>query len=205
MKHFLNQVFNALVFLLMVSFFLACSEKKETKKSTPPKVEVRDMKGLKIAFYYSDSLKEDFTYFKEQEAIVTKKQKQFQAVLQGKQKAYESFILRNNEKLKNGLLSDNEQMQLQQQAQRMEADIMQYQQNQGVKLEKETMDKLEAISKKVEAWGKKFCEENGIDMLLIHGAGGQINFIDSSMDVTKSFTEYLNEHQKEIEQDLKKK
>ncbi len=163
------------------------------------------MKGLKIAFYYSDSLKEDFTFYKEQEAIVTRKQKQFQAVIQSKQKAYESFIVRNNEKLENGLLSDNEQMQLQQQAQRMEADIMQYQQNQGANLEKETLNKLEAISKKVEAWGKKFCEENGIDMLLIHGAGGQINFIDPSMDVTKEFTDYLNAHQSEIEQDLKKK
>jgi Skp family chaperone for outer membrane proteins len=198
-------VVSTLVLLLFSLKLSSCAGKKSTKKSSPPKVEIRDMKGLKIAFYYSDSLKEDFTFYKEQEAIVTRKQKQFQAVIQSKQKAYESFIVRNNEKLKNGLLSDNEQMQLQQQAQRMEADIMQYQQNQGANLEKETLNKLEAISKKVEAWGKKFCEENGIDMLLIHGAGGQINFIDPSMDVTKEFTDYLNAHQSEIEQDLKKK
>jgi Skp family chaperone for outer membrane proteins len=184
---------------------MACNQKPSKKESIPPKVEVRDMKGLKIAFYYSDSLKVQFIYFKEQEAIVTKKQKSFQNELQRKQKEYEAFIMRNNEKLKNGMLSDNEQLQIQQQAQRMEASIMQFQQTEGARLEKETMEKLEAISKKIEAWGKKFCEENKIDILLIHGAGGQINFINPSMDVTKSFTEYLNNHQEEIEKDLKKK
>jgi Skp family chaperone for outer membrane proteins len=96
-------------------------------------------------------------------------------------------------------------MQIQQQAQRLEADLMQYQQAQGAKLEEETLKKLEAISKKIEAFGKRFCEENKIDILLIHGPGGQVNYISPAMDVTRSFTSYLNAHQSEIEADIQKK
>ena len=192
--------------LIVVLGFTACnSSTKKEEKPIPPKVEKRDLGELKIAYYHSDSLKEQFTYFKEQEAIVTKKQKVFQQEVDRRTKEYQNFIVRNNEKLQSGMLSQNEQMQIQQQAQRMESSLMQYQQTEGAKLEEETMKKLEAISKKIESFGKRFCEENGIDILLIHGPGGQLNYITPTMDVTRSFTSYLNAHQAEIEADIKKK
>ena len=189
------------LFVLLAS----CGDKEEDVKveNTTPKVVAHDMKGLKIAYYHSDSLKKYFDYFKQEEAIVTSKQQTFQKEIERKTKDYESFITRNNQKLQGGLLSENEQIKIQQQAQSMEAELMQYQQTQGAKLEEETIKKLETISKKIETWGKKFCEENKIDILLIQGPGGQINFINPSMDVTKEFTAYLNQHQKEIEKDTK--
>ncbi len=53
-------------------------------------------------------------------------------------------------------------------------------------------------------FGEKYSEENGIDIFMIHAEGGQINYINSSMDVTKEFTNYLNEQQKALEKDIKK-
>jgi len=196
---------NSLFVLSALIVFTACGSKSEKpKENTVPKVEVRDMKGLKIAFYNSDSLKLHFEYFKREEAVVNRKQEKFQKEVQRRTQEYQNFIIRNNEKLQSGLLSENESMQIQQRAQQMEAELMQYQQNEGARLEKETMTKLETISRKIEAFGKQFSEANGIDILLIHGAGGQINFINPSMDVTKEFTAFLNEHQEEIENDTKK-
>ena len=184
---------------------VSCNKSLEkVKENTTPKVEARDMKGLKIAYYNSDSLKVYFEYFKEQDAIVTRKQKAFQKEVERRTGDYQNFIVRNNQKLQSGLLSENEQMQIQQRAQQMEADLMQYQQAEGGRLEKETLEKLESISKKIEVFGKQFSEENNIDILLIHGQGGQINFVNPSMNVTKEFTAFLNEHQAEIEKDVKK-
>ncbi len=190
---------------LLSGILVSCGEKEVEEKieNTTPKVVVRDMQGLKIAYYHSDSIKKYFEYFKQEEAIVTSKQQSFQKEIEKKTKDYEAFITRNNQKLQGGLLSENEQVKIQQQAQTMEAELMQYQQTQGAKLEEETIKKLETISKKIETWGKKFCEDNKIDILLIQGPGGQINFINPSMDVTKEFTAYLNKHQKEIEKDSK--
>lgn len=192
-------------FGILSVFLVSCGAKEEEVKAenTTPKVVVRDMQGLKIAYYHSDSIKKYFEYFKQEEAIVTSKQQSFQKEIERKTKDYEAFITRNNQKLQGGLLSENEQIKIQQQAQTMEAELMQYQQTQGAKLEEETIKKLETISKKIETWGKKFCEENKIDIMLIQGPGGQINYINSSMDVTKEFTAYLNQHQKEIEKDIK--
>lgn len=193
-----------IVATLLTGVLIACGKSAKKEISTTPKVEVRDMKGLKITYYNSDSLKVYFDFLKKEEAIVTKKQKVFQSEVQRRTKEYQSYIIRNNEKLQNGLLSENEQVQIQQNAQRMEGELMQYQQNEGARLENETMKKLEAISKKIESLGKKFCEQNNIDIMLINGPGGQINYINGSMDVTKEFAAFLNQNQAEIDKDLKK-
>jgi Skp family chaperone for outer membrane proteins len=193
-----------IVATLLTGVLIACGKSEKKEISTTPKVEVRDMKGLKITYYNSDSLKVYFDFLKKEEAIVTKKQKVFQSEVQRRTKEYQSYIIRNNEKLQNGLLSENEQVQIQQNAQRMEGELMQYQQNEGARLENETMKKLEAISKKIESLGKKFCEQNNIDIMLINGPGGQINYINGSMDVTKEFAAFLNQNQAEIDKDLKK-
>lgn len=191
------------VLLLTVA---SCGKGEKNEKSsevTTPKVESRDLKGLKIAYYNSDSLKVYFDYFKKEEEVVKARQTKFQKEVERRQTEYQNFIMRNNERLRSGMLSENDQMQIQQKAQKMEAELMQYQQTEGGKLEKETMEKLEVISKKIEVFGKQFSEENGIDLLLIHGQGGQINFVNPSMNVTKEFTNFLNEKQSELEKDLK--
>jgi Skp family chaperone for outer membrane proteins len=192
-------------FLVVLSLmFYSCEGKtKKEKKDSKPKVEVRNTKGLKIAFYSNDSIKDKFQYYKREDAAVTKKQKAFQAELERRSKEYDNFVRRKDQEARNGLLSENEIMLAQQKAQQMQAAIMQYQQTQGAKIEEETMKKLESINKKIEALGKKYCELHGIDILLIHGEGGQLNYIDPAMDVTTEFINFLNENQEEIEKELK--
>lgn len=179
---------------------VGCSK---SKSSTTPTVEKRDMKGLKIAYYNSDTLKEQFVFFKEQDSIMTTKQKAFESELQRRQQEFEAFIAKNEGLMKQGLLSENEQVALSQKAQAMQKQIMDFQQSQGQVLEKEAVDKMTVIGNKVEKFAKEFSQKNKIDILLIHGKGGQIGYIDAGMDVTKEFVNYLNEKQAEIAKELK--
>lgn len=191
-------VFASLVALTLIG----CNEKKPAP-STTTNVERRDMKGLKIAYYNSDSLKEKFIFFKEQDSLMNAKQKAFETEMQRKQGEFEAFITKNEGLMKQGLLSENEQVALSQKAQAMQKQIADYQQNQGQALEKEAIDKMTVIGNKVEKFAKEFSQKNKIDILLIHGKGGQIGFIESNMDVTKEFVNYLNEKQAEIAKELK--
>ena len=194
-----------IVFFIFCSAFLisSCNNKKE-KINTVPKVESRNLDGLKIVYYSNDSIKLNFLYYKDQDAIVTKKQKAFQAELERRTNELQQYIKRNSEKQMNGLLSENEVAQIQQKAQQMEQSVMQYQQVEGAKIEEETMKKLEEISKKIEVLGKRYCELHKIDLMLIQGDGGQLNYFNPSMDVTKEFIAFLNENQASIENDIKK-
>lgn len=195
-----------LFFLLVAGLLLqSCGNKedKADKADKNPTVITRYDKSLVIAFYHQDSLKERFDYYKKEDQVITRKQKMFEAEMKRRGKELEDYVRRNDEKARNGLLSQNEIMQIQQKAQTMEQELMQYQQSQAAKIEEESVKKLEVITKKIETLGKMYCEKNNIDILLIHGAGGQLNFINEKMNVTSDFIRFLNDNQASIEKDLK--
>ena len=146
------------ILFLFACFLFACSNNESsTKKSTPnPTVITRYDNNLVIAFYHQDSLKERFDYYKKEDQAVTKKQHVFEAEIQRRSKELEDYIRRNDEKARNGLLSQNEISQIQQKAQTMEQQLMQYQQTEGARLEQESLKKIEAITKKIEVLGKLY-------------------------------------------------
>ena len=162
----------------------------------------KDTSGLVIAFYFNDSLKEGFTYYKNIDEDVSKKNLAFQSELQRRTTNLENFVSKKGAEAQQGLLSENEIMKIQQKAQRMEAELMQFQQREGAQLESEVMRKLTDINNKVISFGKKFSEANGIDILMGYADGGQINYVNPSMDVTAAFIDFLNSEQQKIEEDL---
>lgn len=194
---------NLTLLFSLVILLVACGEKDKIKSDSKPKIEARNLDGLKIAYYSNDSIKEYFEYYKREDAAVTKKQKAFQAEIDKRTSELQNYVQRKDQEARSGLLSQNEIGMAQQKAQQMESNIMQYQQAEGAKLEAETVKKLEEISNKIEVLGKKYCEIHQIDILFMHGKGGQLNYISETMDVTKEFIQFLNENQKEIEKDLK--
>jgi hypothetical protein len=187
---------------LFLCFIAACSSPAPVKKDSTPKVPTTRLDGLKIAYYANDSVKKYFDYFKREEAAAEKNQKRFENELKKRNKVYEDYIIKKDQEARSGLLSQNEIAMVQQKAQQMQNELMQYQQTEGQRIEEQTMKSLEAINKKVEMWGKKYCEKHHIDLLLIQGQGGQINYINKEMDVTKAFINFLNENQSQIEKEL---
>ena len=162
----------------------------------------KDTSGLVIAFYFNDSLKEGFTYYKNIDEDVSRKNLAFQTELKRRTVELENFVSKKGAEAQQGLLSENEIMKIQQKAQRMEAELMEYQQKEGAKLEAEVMRKLTDINNKVISFGKIFSEANGIDLLIGYADGGQINYANPSMNVTGAFIDFLNKEQKQIEEDL---
>lgn len=185
----------------------ACSDKKEdpkTKEEKAPEVPVVDSKGLKIAFYYSDSLKNGFTYYKNEDARITKKGEAFQNEMMAKQRALEQKAANYEKYMREGTMTGADMQNLENEIMRMREQLMNQQQTRGAQLEKETNEALTVLSKKIEVAGKKYCEKYGIDVLLIHGQGGQINFINDKMNVTQSFVDFLNHEQEMMDKDLGK-
>tara|TARA_B100000963_G_scaffold109288_1_gene95139 strand:+ start:415 stop:1014 length:600 start_codon:yes stop_codon:yes gene_type:complete len=196
----------SLYILSLSLIILSCSNKaeKETQPEQPIPVTTveKDTSGLVIAFYFNDSLKEGFTYYKNIDEDVSRKNLAFQTELKRRTVELENFVSKKGAEAQQGLLSENEIMKIQQKAQRMEAELMEYQQKEGAKLEAEVMRKLTDINNKVISFGKIFSEANGIDLLMGYADGGQINYANPSMNVTGAFIDFLNKEQKQIEEDL---
>ena len=183
----------------MVVVLAACNSKeKKEVKDVAANVESQNSGDLKIAFYNLDSLKTMYTYYKEQDSILVVKGKSFQSELSRREKSLQAYISSKDAQAQQGLLSQNDIAVIQQTIQQRQNSLMSYQQSEGGKLENETMDILETIGNRLDAYGKKFCEENGIDILMVYSKGGQINYINSAMDVTENFTNYLNEQSSDL-------
>jgi Skp family chaperone for outer membrane proteins len=192
--------------IVLVSAFalIGCGDKKkENSASTPVKVEERKVGSLKIAFYNQDTLKSQFKFYREQDEEMQKKQKAFQAEVERMTKEYQDFLSSYDSQARQGLLSQIQIQGIQEKAAAKEQKIMKYQQDRGSQLEKETIDKLEVIGNKLEAYSKQFSEANKIDILLTHAAGGQLAYISPAMDVTDAFIDFLNQNEDKIAKDLK--
>ena len=204
----LGHIITAGLILGLTTF--ACSDKKEsdknekTKEEAAPLVPTVSPKGLKIAFYYSDSLKEGFTYYKNEAARITKKGQAFQNERMSKQRSLEQKAQNYEKYMREGTATGEQLQTLENEIMRMREQLMNMQQSRGAQLEKETNEALTVLGKKIEVAGKKYCDKYGIDILLIHGQGGQINFINDKMNVTQSFIDFLNHEQEIMDKDLGK-
>lgn len=183
--------------------FTSCSEdKKVVKEETKPEVQTVNTDGLKIAFYYSDSLRTGFTYYNNEDARLTKKGENYQKDMTSRQRNLEELSARYQQYVQEGTVTGEQLQKLENEIKRKQEQFMMLQQTKGAELEKETNESLTTISKKVEAAGKRYCAKYGIDILLIQGPGGQINFINKRMDVTSSFVQFLNNEHEQLEKDM---
>ena len=195
---------NKIAFIFLVSLMVSCGDSNEKQKvvEKPVNLVSQDSTGFIMAFYYNDSIKTGFEYYRKAEASLTAKQTSYQSQIQSKTQKYQNYVTNKQQDIQAGLLSENEMMKVQQRAGEMEQEIVQYQQREGAKLEGDMMKKLEEINKKLEAFGKMFSEKHGIDILMGYSSGQQINYIHPKMNVSGSFIDFLNSEQKKLEEDL---
>lgn len=195
---------NKIGFIVLVALMMSCGNSNEKQKVVEKQVNLvsQDSTGFIVAFYYNDSIKTGFEYYRQAEASLTAKQTSFQNQIQSKTQKYQNYVTKKQKDIQAGLLSENEMIKVQQKAGEMEQEIVQYQQREGGRLEGDMLKKLEEINKKLEAFGKMFSEKHGIDLLMGYSSGQQINYIHPKMNVSGSFIEFLNSEQKKLEEGL---
>lgn len=183
--------------LALLAGVAACKEEKKTPDVTAPKIEAVNPGDLKIAFYNSDSLAENYTFLKEQDSLMKLKETRYNNALLSRQRSLES-LAKTIEEARQKMTATPEQFaKMEQNFYAKQQDAAMYQQNEGMKLQKEVADIQKVIANKMLEASKSYCEKFKIDILLVHGQGGQFGYIKPSMDVTKSFTEFVNaEHDK---------
>lgn len=192
------------LFILSMVVLASCGgeDKKLENNSPDVNIESHDDSGFKMAYYHQDSVVKYFDYFREQDSLVQSKQMAFQNEMERQQKEFQAYILQQEKRRQSGMLSENQIMQVQQSIQTKEAKLMNFQQQQGAKIEKEAFDIMNAISNKVKGYSEEFCKENNIDVLFVYADGAQIKYISQDMDITETFTDFLNKSEESLQSDI---
>lgn len=199
---------NVIAIVLLGVTVASCGGKDEKKintEDTKPKIEIQKVGELKIAYYNQDSMMANFEYYKEQNEIITKKQKAFQKSMEIKSRQFETDYTNYMTQVQSGTLTPEVATGMEAKLKKQQEDGQMFQQTEGARIEKEAMEKLDVINKRIDDFGKKYCEEHGIDILMIYVKGGPFTYISDKMDVTKEFTAYLNQNEEEIQKQVKKK
>lgn len=192
-------IYIALIGLTSAAVLTACSEEtKKDKEVEAPSVPTVDPQGLKIAFYESDSLNEGFTFLKTQDSLLKIKQEKFQKDLESRQRNLEAKYNQLVEGEQKMLYTAAELQNKKTEFERQSQSLQMYQQNEGTKLQEEAMEMQKVLQNKVSEFSKRYCEKYKIDMLIMHGEGGQFSYYNPKMDVTKSFIEFVNAEQKKL-------
>jgi Skp family chaperone for outer membrane proteins len=189
----------ALVALTLGTFTTSCSDDKPKKEVEAPVVPTVDPQGLKMAFYESDSLNEKFTYLKQQDSIMKKKQEKFEKEIMGRQRSLEqnyNTLVVNQQKM---LMSAADLEKMKMNLERQQMSLQNYQQTEGGKLQEEAIEMQTVLQNKVTEFAKRYCEKYKLDMLIMHAPGGQFTYHNPKMDVTKSFIEFVNAEQAKME------
>ncbi len=193
-----------ILFLAVMVFIFSCGDSKEKQKVIEKQVNLvsQDSTDFIIAFYYNDSVEIGFEYYKKIEGNLNSRQVSYQNQVQSKTQKYQNYVSKKQKDIQAGLLSENEMIKVQQKAAQMEQEILQYQQREGARLEEDMLKNMQTINNKLEAFGKLFSENHGIDILMGYSSGQQINYISPQMDVTSAFIDFLNAEQKKLEEGL---
>ncbi len=172
---------------------VSCDGTKKNGRASKASGNTENDGSTVIAYYDQEKLSEKYAYYREQDSIMRTKQMEFQQQLAAKQSEIEQYYNEYARRAKNNELSPLMDQQYQQNLQQRQQQMMNFQQTKGARLEQDALTISAEIHDKVEKAAKKFCEENGYDMLISKQVTGQVMYINPSMDVTSEFVDFLND------------
>jgi Skp family chaperone for outer membrane proteins len=195
---------NKLFFLAIFLIFGSCGDNDVKEKIIEKQVALvsKDSTGFIMSFYHTDSIQSNFNYYLKVKTELEQKESYYNSNLESKRSKMQNFLSKKEKEMAAQLLSENEIAQVKSKLQKMNEELIQFEQSEGIKLQQEMLIVTQQVNKKIEAFGKMFSEQNNIDVLLSFIPGQQINYINPNMDVSSAFVDFLNAEQKKLEKDL---
>lgn len=145
-----------------------------------------------IVYVNSDSLLNNYEYFKEIKSKFEGKSKKAEADLKDKGAAFQREVAAYQQGA--NTMSADQRKETEQRLARKQQELQVYQQNAGAALQNEEAAENEKLYDKVAEYLKKHAKDKGYKMVLTYSKGNSaILFADESLDVTKEVIKGLNE------------
>lgn len=186
---------------LLATTLVACDGKKNENVDETLEAS-SNVEGMNIAFYVQDSVPNQFEFYKTTQAELEAKATAFQNKLIQLQNEYQALGGEFQRKVQANVLSQNQIQAYQQRIANKEAQIMQVQQNEGGKLEQEQFEGNILLVNKIEEYAQDFAKQNGYTIFLAKSTGGNVMFVDPSMDVTTEFIAFMNKEEDALNNSL---
>ncbi|KAA8482197.1 periplasmic chaperone for outer membrane proteins Skp [Arcticibacter tournemirensis] len=178
--------------LLMAAVVVSCNNNKEKANDSTPAAAAAEAKADKIVFVNSDSLVNNYDYFKEIKSKLEVKSKNAQQDLSSKGNAFQREVAEYQQKAKD--MSADERASTEQRLARKQQELAAFNQNASSALANESAAENEKLYDKVAEYLKTYAKQKGYKMVLTYSKSNpSLLFADESLDVTQDVVKGLNE------------
>lgn len=175
----------------------ACGSDKKTDNANEDATPVKAGE-LKIGFFNSDSIPNQFEFYKEEMAKLESEGKKLEAKAAKMQNDYQIVANDYQRGISNNVLSDNQRMNFENRLGKMQQDMAVFQQNEMGNFQQKQMESTELLMNKIADYSASFAKEKGYSMFFVRGQGSGVAYADPAMDMTASFIAYMNEKEKAL-------
>lgn len=170
--------------------FYACQPKTTENTTATASGEAASISDLSIAYVYTDSVINQYEFFKKKSEEITEKGKKFEGDLQSRARGFEQEVA--NFQQTGGNMTPNQQRAKQEELVKKEQNLMTYRDNLMQELSADESNLYSDVYDKVQKYLKSYAEENNIDLILSYTRGGAVWYGKDALDVTKAVIEGLN-------------
>lgn len=189
MKKVLSNVTKMAAGIALAALVISCN--KEQPKTASSTTTSAATKAEQIVYVNSDSLLNNYEYFKQLKGKFEQKSKKAQTDLQAKSSAFQREVAAYQQNAAN--LSADQRQATEERLARKQQELAAYNQNAGNALANEEAAENEKLYNKVADYLKKYAKEKGYKMVLTYSKSNPtILFADESLDVTKEVVSGLN-------------
>ncbi|GAB3658458.1 hypothetical protein GCM10028791_31420 [Echinicola sediminis] len=149
---------------------------------------------LKIAYINTDSVINNYQYFKDKSAEISEKGKRFESELSNRAKGFESEVSNFQQSAQN--MTPNQSRAKQEDLMKKEQNLMTYRDNLMKELSADEANLYNEVYDKIQEYLKSYAAENDLEMILSYTRGGGVWYANDGLDVTVEVTAGLNEKYK---------
>ena len=144
-----------------------------------------------IVYVNSDSLLNNYEYYKEIKKTAEENRKKVEADLVRREKAFEKSL--NDYQQRAAAMSNFERQTTEQNLGRQQQELMEYKQGLAEKLSKEEQDMTIMLYDKIADYAKEYSKKTNHKIILAYSKGAGILFVNDSLDITPEILKGLNE------------
>ena len=188
----LIRVLGILGIAVSAAFLVSCNNQNQPEGSpaeTGGNSEI-NISDLKIAYIQTDSVINNYTYFKEMSAEIAEKGKKFEGELASRAKGFEQEVANFQQSASS--MTMNQARAKEEELVTKERNLVTYRDNIMQELSADENKLYNDVYDRIQEYLKKYAEENDLEMILSYTRGGGVWYAKDALDITKDVSEGIN-------------
>jgi len=186
--------------------FTACDNQGNTSSTAPSattaetEVSISDMK---VAYIHTDSVINNFEFFKERSAEIADKGKKYESELSNRARGFEQEVA-NFQQSANSMTM-NQARAKEEELVKKERNLVSYRDNLMQELSADESKLYNDVYDRIQTYLNSYAEDNNLEMILSYTRGGGVWYAKGNLDVTNSVIEGINSQYKSTKATAEKK